>query len=166
MNGRTTLLLALCASATMTACANDKDPPSRPALDVCRASLSKEFEIQIHESVSENETDYKEYAGFKFGFMNGNHAFVQYNENDPIEVKKIPFTDLEGLKIRLKAEDLAIDQSDLYVRPRNNQRTYCLLAPFGGLGLSGSFQGFAALIAVDVQGGIASQPVGAVIRRR
>jgi hypothetical protein len=167
MNCRTTFLLALCASATMAASASDSDRlPSRSALEFCKASLFNEFEFQIHESISEEEIDYKENAGFKFGFTNGNRAFVQYSDSNPIEVKTIPFTDLQNLRIRLKPEDLAIDKSDLYVRRGTNQKTYCLLAPFGGLGSSGSFQGIAALIAGEVRAGVASQPVGEVVRRR
>jgi hypothetical protein len=165
MKKRRAFLFVLCATLAMTACAGGRSL-SQEAIQTCKASLSREFEIPIQESLSEDGMEYKEHAGFKFGSIDETHAFVRYSDDDPIGVDDIPFTDPEGLNIRLRSGDLAIDQSDLYVRTGKHHATYCLLTPFGGLGLSGKFQGFAALIALDVQGEVASKPMGEVIRRR
>jgi hypothetical protein len=165
MKGRPLLILALSASATVAACASDA-PREQAAIKTCKDSLATEFEVQIHESIAEDDKDYKEHAGLKFGRINQKQAYIQYDGSEPVLLEDIPFNDLDHRSLRLKSSDVAIDQSDLYVRIGRHHRTYCLQAPFGGLGLSGRFQGFAALIALEVEDGVASNPVGEVIRRR
>jgi hypothetical protein len=165
VNRWTIVLLALCMCNTTTADAAEEGK-SRTALGTCINSLSREFEIPIQESISEGAMDYKQHEGFRFGIMNEGRAFIQYSEGKAMAIENIPFTDAHGASIRLKPLDLAIDQSDLYVRVEEGRTSFCLLAPFGGLGLSGHFQGLAALIALDVQNGVASEPVGMVVKRR
>jgi hypothetical protein len=147
----------------MTACA--ENGRLRETLQAWKDSISKEHEVEIHKSISDGDRDYKEHLDFRFGYVGKERAFVQYANGEPVELSTVHFTGIEGTSSRLHSTDLAMDQSDLYVTVGEGRSIYCLLTPFDGLGLSGSFQNFAALIAVDVKDGIASAPVGEVVRR-
>ncbi len=157
------LTLGLCLSAA--ACASSGEPtPS--AMDTCKQSISKEFEIAIHASISDGDEDYKEHEGLKFGVVNKTKGFVQYAEDDPVPVENIQFRDVDQREAKFDSDAMSIERSELYVRDGDRLKTFCLLTPFSGLGSSGSFQNYAALIAVHTQDGRASRPVGEVVKRR
>lgn len=138
---------------------------SGTATEICRRSISHDPAITIQESFTDGEESYREYDGLRFGTTSRGQAFVQYADDAPIALEEIQFRDTDGKVVRLHSDSLALARSDLYVRDENKLKTYCLVIPFSGLGSSGSFQKFAALIAIGAQDGKATKPVGEVIKR-
>lgn len=142
------------------------DANAESALASCKKSISKKYEIEIHESISDGAMTYKEHGDIKFGNLDEQQSFVQYKDH-VLKIEKIPFKDPQHRTISLKSESVAIERSDLYLRQDKNCKTYCILVPFSGIGSSGSFQRFAALIAI--RGGHADGEVkiaGEVIKRQ
>lgn len=143
MKNRVLLLLAILGFSMLLM----SDANAESALATCKKSISQKYEIEIHESISDGAMTYKEHEDIKFGNLDEQHSFVQYKDH-VLEVERIPFKDLQHRTISLKSESVAIDRSALYVRQHKNCKTYCILVPFSGIGSSGSFQRFAALIAI------------------
>lgn len=144
MKGITVFLLPILGFSTVLM----SDAYAESALTTCKKSISEKYEIEIHESTSDGAMNYKEYEDIKFGNLDEGQSFVQYKDHI-LAVEKISFKDQQKRAISLKSESISIDRSELYVRQGNNLKTYCILVPFSGIGSSGSFQRFAALIAIS-----------------
>lgn len=137
---------------------------SESTITLCERSISKKFEITIHESISDSGKDYKEYEGLKYGYLDNRRAFVKY-KGTLSKIEDIKFFDRSGKAINLKSESVALDLGDLYVRHARGGTIYCIVAPFSGMGSSGSFQRYAALIAIKATRAKTFKPLGAVVKR-
>lgn len=157
-------LLLMAPLLITSACANPQPSAEESAIGVCRNSLSKKFEIQLHESLSDDERIFKEHGTLKFGKLNDGHAFVEA-DGLATRVEDIEFLDPFGLVQHIESQSIEMDLSDLYVHKLKEGSVYCILSPFSGLGSSGSFQRYAALIAIKATHTGASRPAGAIIKR-
>jgi len=152
-------ILALATSA----CATPQRRTETALLDECKSSLKKEFEVQINESLSDDEKNFKEYKDLKFGKVNDGHSFVEIHKSRT-HIDDINFTTPSGGKQHIQSESIEIDLSSLYFRRTESGLLYCILAPFSGLGSSGGFQRYVALIAIGTTRKGATPPVGAIIK--
>ena len=158
-------LLVLCFYVGAAARANDIDSGG-PAMEACKRSMSKEFEVVKFESIADGDMSYREFEGLRFGLIGKLHAFIQYAEDAPVRLEDIQIHDIERRDVKFKSEALAIERSELYLRNEKKQKIFCLVTPFSGLGSSGSFQQYAVLMALSVQQAKISEPIGEVIWRR
>jgi hypothetical protein len=134
------------------------------ATDVCLKSIQEKYEVNISSSFQDDERDYKEYGGFKFGTIRGGYSFVQFGEA-VVSVENIKFFDEEHRRIQIGLDSIALDRGILYVIENRLKTTYCLVSPLAGLGSSGSYQRFAALIAFHKTEDPIPRYEGAIYRR-
>jgi hypothetical protein len=95
----------------------------------------------------EDETgNYAEFRGVKYGLTTADEAFVGVGDQ-VVKLHDLPFKDLHGRTLRLSSDELAFGMAVAY-RATSEPGVVCVLSPFSGLGLSGSFQRVAVLVAV------------------
>lgn len=158
------LLFFLLGIPLIPALAHDKSQ-AELTLQACRDSLQKKYEIQLDSSFVDDDRNYREHGSLKFGEYESGAIFVEYGETR-FEFSSIRFINIPPNIKEVKSESLAIARADLFERTKGRVKFSCILAPLSGLGSSGSYQKFAALIALKYDGVKINQPVGEIIRRR
>ncbi|MCO5978116.1 hypothetical protein [Ideonella oryzae] len=157
-------LLVIFSILSISACATPRNDAEIALLGTCKASLKKAFEIQISESLSDDEKSFKEYKNIRFGQLNGGYSFVEIDDSRT-RIEDIEFATPSGARQHLQSKSIDIDLSALYARRTETGFLYCILSPFSGLGSSGSFQRYAALIAIKTAYKGGPRLAGAIVKR-
>ena len=154
--GCSVLVLAIASSVS----ARSKLSP----IDLCLDSISDKNEVKISSSILDSDRDYRSYESVKYGIEGGERSFVQLDEF-VVGVDEINFLDRNQRRIQINSNSIAIERSDLYVRHHPSGTIYCLVSPFSGLGSSGRYQRYAALIAIQRSSGSRPVFVGYIYKR-
>lgn len=119
-------------------------------LDSCWKAAKKIKTSEQSTLIEEDGRRYFSYAELEFGTKeDGESGFIKINDLD-IGIESIKFKKhlLSATTFNIGAKDLNMLQGELVPIRFNSTSTYCLIFPFSGLGASGSYAKYKALIAI------------------
>jgi hypothetical protein len=127
---------------------------------LCRHLVSNGRTISLDSSFNDGDRDYFEVGGIRFGKHANEAAFVEHKGKETL-ISKIPFTDGKHRAITLRDDDVSLMRGSIY--NNKDRKTYCLVAPFSGIGSSGHFQQYRALIIIQEHGASPARLIGQLI---